>query len=117
MRYLRTEAGAVLSYDETLPKAELPTILDYPSQIVKDSEHITDLIDEYIVVYPNQKPFLTSLFSTMQGTEREKIEALANYYEGAAVFGAIWVIHQGYRAGVPTLEPIAAIQKLIEKTF
>ena len=49
MRYIRTIFNRIISYDENANDIDKPVILKYPSDIIKQSENIPELCDEFII--------------------------------------------------------------------
>ena len=48
MKYIRTKDGRIISYDENANKIDLPMILNYPNQIIKQADTIEELCDGVI---------------------------------------------------------------------
>jgi hypothetical protein len=49
-RFIRTKNGKIISYDENANKIDLPMILNYPNQILKQADTIRELCDEFCYI-------------------------------------------------------------------
>jgi hypothetical protein len=49
-RFIRTKNGKIISYDENANKIDLPMILNYPNQILKQADTIWELCDEFCYI-------------------------------------------------------------------
>ena len=90
MRYIRTENGTIMSYDENTNKIDLPMILNYPNQILAQADTIEELCDRYVGISNNKQMIIKYEFDEYYDEYNDtytKEELLAMY---DVIYGAIW---------------------------
>lgn len=83
MKYIRTIFNRIISYDENANNIDKPVILKYPTDIIKQSDNIPELCDEFILKKIDQpKPFVyTIYFTDLQKYAKDR---------DWTIYGAIW---------------------------
>ena len=90
MKYIRTKDGRIISYDENANKIDLPMILNYPNQILKQSNTIKELCDAFVFEMGAEHTICKLTFEQVRDNIFNcELEDMSRLY------GAIWVDGKG----------------------